>query len=174
MDCLRSFILNASGNINTTTYSGTYFYNNWLDIHNKQAGWNIEINPGNGFTFTIQGYKNIDIYGINANLYIQSNSQNANLQANVNDYAIQGNVIGINSSIGGFTGVITSPFILQQNNNFLITKNVRETKYFDPIKSCTEINISKIFAQGTTQEDATNIDLRYIIYMQVFYKFDGE
>jgi len=174
MDCLRSFNLNASGVFDTATFTGTDFYRNWIDAYASITGWNLEINPGTGMSFTIQGFKNIDIYGIGANIYMQGNAQTTGTLAVVNDYAIQGTVTGINSSIGGFSGAITSPFILEQNTNFLCSKTVNMVKYNDPIKSSTAITINKIFAEGSAPQSLLNLNINYFIYLTIYYKFDGE
>jgi len=172
---MRSFNLEAEGNFDSDIFTGTATYVNFSDSLTNPKGFVLEVETGLGFKFDVQGFKNIDLYGIQMNMYFQTNPP-SNENAIVEDYMIRCNVNGTAPLIGGFVGSpVTAPFQLTTNlNKFFLTKYTSKIDFCTPVKSAKSFAFEKIFVQGTIPQNGSIIQLKYHINAVMYYKFEGE
>ena len=172
---MRSFNLEAEGNFDSDIFTGTDTYITFADISSNLDGFVLEITTGDGFKFDVQGFKNIDLYGIQMNMYFQTNPP-SNENAVISDYMVSCLVNGTAPLIGGFVGSpITSPFVLSTNQNkYYLTKYTSKIDFCSPVKSAKSFSFDRIFVQGNIPQNASIIQMKYFINAVIYYKFEGE
>jgi len=172
---MRSFNLESEGNFDSDIFTGTASYVTWSDSVTNPKAFVLEVTTGLGFKFDVQGFKNIDLYGIQMNMYFQTNPP-SNENAIVTDYMIRCSVDGSSPLLGGFVGSPeTAPFQLTTNlNKFFLTKYTSKIDFCTPIKSAKSFSFEKFFVQGETPQNTTIIQLKYHINAVIYYKFEGE
>lgn len=121
--------------------------------------------------FNIEGFKNINLYGVKMIGNIQSLvTGNHGI---VDDY-------NFNLSITGTTPKISGIFTTNGYNISTSSTNIQLGKYdntvmfSDPIQSCTQIKINEFEAQGYVPETFAGIDLEMNLTFYFYYKFEGE
>jgi hypothetical protein len=171
MDCLKSFSFRVATNGNYTTGF-------------KQ--WTVGLN-NHYFAFTtgavssrynIQGFKNIDVYGIDCVGTIQT-LPNAPLGGViVEDWAMDVFINGQQPLVGG--NVTASPNFYSidattgNNNEFVLSKYNNSVKLVSPIKSVQYIELQSTQATGYGWQTLNDINIYWDLNFIVYYKFEGE
>jgi len=141
MNCLRSFSFGVN-QINTIT--GSPDLKQWA-TGAAQHFW--QVNTGTSSTYNFQGFKRLDIYGIDVLGSIQTQ---ANIGINgviVNDWQIDVQVGGISPLVGGT--VTSSPnyyaidTTLAENSIYALGKFNPSVKFSDPISGSSFIQLQK-------------------------------
>jgi hypothetical protein len=147
----------ASGNF-APWVSGTN--NNWV----VQSGLDTS-------DFTIQGFKNINLYGIKLQGSVQCPiSSNHGI---VEDYSF-------NLKLAAQTPSISGVFTTNNWNATLYENEVRLGKYQnvimfgEPLRSLSQIRLSYFSAQGYSNESLLNIRLDLIVQFYFLFKYEGE
>lgn len=167
MDCLRSFTITLDQVINFTT-AGTNV-KTWNTGVNHQ--WTV-IDSLTDSRFNVQGFKNINIYGVKMQGYV-SPLITGTSGAIVEDYIFQllingqSPVLGGSFSPNGYSAVIT-------NQAINVGKFNTEFKFVDPIISASFVEIGTFSAQGYGWQTANNISLAINCSFIVYYQFEGE
>jgi len=172
MDCLRSFSLTTTNKSTYTTAAGNATI--WGGINNFQIyGTETSI-------FQIQGFKNINIFGIDMTGNVSSNygiSPRLN-NANAFDYEVNirlnGQVpipIGVIGGSNDWPLIIDTPFIQQQ---FTLSKFKPKIEFATPIQSVTQIDFYDFKAYGDHAQSATTIEMGYFLQFTFYYKYEGE
>lgn len=170
MDCLRSFIVSID---QAGTFSGADVKTWLLGV---QEYWALE---KYGFSsFEIQGYKNINIYGVDVIGQVQTQKAAALGGCVVEDWAfeiiIEGQLPLTNgqiSPIGNFWNIQTNTV---GTRTFALSKNTNSLKFADPIASVKYINFEILRAQGVGAQTAGTISIDYDLSFVFYYKFEGE
>ena len=166
MDCLKQFQFGISTARTFTTAASNYIPwtvgtdNYWV----VQSGVDTS-------DFTIQGFKNINLYGIKLQGYVQAPiSGNFGI---VDDFSWNLKLTGEKPSISGV-------FTTNNWNVSLYPLDIRLTKYqnsimfSEPIKSLSQIRVSNFGAQGYANNNLLNIRLDVEANFYFLYKFEGE
>ena len=169
MDCLRQFQFYISQSRTFTAASNQYDY--WGTVTNVTFPWNVHL-TGQFLNFAIQGFKNIDIYGVEMLGYVKSPQVTADA-GKVDDFSFQIGIAGQNPQISGvittnnYNGVVN-------NSTIQISKLQNKIMFAEPIKGCTSLSIGTFSATGNGAENAVQIALNLEIQLYFYYKFEGE
>jgi hypothetical protein len=171
MECLRSFTINIRQN---TTF-GTPEIDTWSDLGNTF----FTLNTSNNFSrFNIQGFKNVDIYGVDVIGAVEHQTAATGFGALVTDWSFD---IFINGQLPLVSGNIqTSPNywnITATTNEpkvYRLSKNTNSVKLTSPLKSVSYIEFSGLFAQGMGVENINAIGLSWHLDFIFYYKYEGE
>jgi hypothetical protein len=175
MECLRSF--SFSTNVIDTLTTGGSELKQWTTSagnHYWQAiTTDVIANPS---IYNIEGFKNIDVYGIDVIGDIQTQ---ANIGINgviVNDWSIDVSIEGQQPLIGGTTvgGYYGIDSTLPDNNIFALGKYTNSLKLASPIISAKSITLGRTRAAGIAYQTAGAINLFWKVNFVVYYKFQGE
>lgn len=166
MDCLKSFSLNLTGNINGT---GITFYA-WGTA--GDYNWLYET-TGLQSTFIPQGFKNINIYKIEQVGFLQSGrSANSSL---INDWSF---FIRLNGQNPVPTGNIlaTNDFGLVSQFTPLIALGKYNTsfEFINPITSVSSIVVERLEANGIGNISGSAVYIEWNVTLIVYYTFEGE
>lgn len=169
MDCLRSFTIEinqgrtfsvAGTNIKTWGTLGNY---HWIIV--EQGGTSI---------FDIQGFRRIDLYGIEMLGNIQTDA-GLNDGAIVEDYSFN---IGIGGQVPLVSGIVrTAPNFWAINpsvGQFNLGKYANKLTLESPYTGCTSLVFNGFRAQGNNGETTNSISLDIKLQFVVYYKFEGE
>jgi hypothetical protein len=167
MDCLNSFSVlirlqrgYSTGGTNVKTWgSGSNL--NW-QIREATTGTNL----------AIQGFKNIDMYGIKM-LGLVYTDVGPNDGAIVSDFGMNITFTGQAPLVSGVSDNNFWPVTLN-NKSFVLSKYRNELNLESPISGVSNINFGVFSAQGvgaeTNNSVTLDIDLEFIFY----YKYEGE
>ena len=172
MICLRSFIIRSSAN---DSLSGA-------DIATWNLGgehyWNAKL-PAGSSTFSVQGFKLINIYSIEVQGIVES-IFNIGQSVIINDWQFLIRVNGQNQLVSGliyptlvtpnFYSILTQP----ENPEFNLSKYSPKFELSSPIQSVTSIEILGLQASGYGAESLTNINLSWAVNFIVKYNYEGE
>ena len=169
MDCLRSFNIFANGQANWVPPDvKTWFVG-------AQEFWAFERTGVS--TFIPQGFKNIDIYGVEVTGSLSTQTFTALGGVIPSDWNTRITINGQMPLLGGQIGV-TNDFSISTGspgtNNFELGRFIPGVKFSDPIKSVTSIVINNIRANGVGGQTANNVALAYYFNFVFYYKFEGE
>jgi len=168
MDCLRSFIIKIN---QATTFSGGDVKTWTLGL---QEYWAVA-NGGNSI-FNFQGFKNVDVYGIDVIGHIQTQIGAANGGV-VEDWAFK---ILIDGQLPLASGVVeTSPnfWSLQTSGiakSVSLSKNTNSIKFANPIKSVRFLDFEGIRIQGYGGQTSGQISLDWDLSFVIYYRYEGE
>ena len=169
MSCIQSFTFLSSANETVAAPDfdswGLAPQNYWQ--YNKPAGTS---------TFNIQGFKNVNIHGIEAqgDVYTLHNSGNAAL---VNDWTFFLTVNGQNPQVSGNITVAPNNYsIVTQGINplFALSRYNNKFTFEDPIQSATNIQISGLRASGIGAENLALLTIAWTVNFVVYYSYEGE
>jgi len=170
MDCLRSFTVSINQN---STFTAPDVKTWTLGV---QEYFVFEIS--NLSTLIPQGFKNIDIYGVELVGMVQSQKSALTGGCIVDDWNF---VIFIDGSIPLLSSIIqTSPnyWSIQVDGNgprsFTLSKNTNSVKLLSPLKSVKEIRFEKLQAQGYGGQTVGTVSLDWDFTFMFFYKYEGE
>lgn len=171
MDCLRSFSFRVNTNTNLsggnvkqwTTSAGNHYFS---------------VNAGTASTYNIQGFKNIEVYGIDVLGTIQTLVGATNGGVIINDWSIDVLISGQQPLVGGT--VTTSPNYYSidatspSNRIFSLSKFNNSLKLASPITSVQFIQLGSTYATGFGYQTLNDINLHWNLDFVVYYKFEGE
>jgi len=168
MDCLRSFTINISQN-RTFTDTATNL-KQWGTVGNyhwivTQQGVSV---------FNIQGFKKIDLYGIEMLGNIQT-TIGPNDAGIVLDYVFQ---IGVGGTIPLISGAVQgSPNFWTINPNigqFDLGKYSNKIYFESPFSGCSSISFTALSVQGQNSETLNSVNLDIGLQFKFIYKYEGE
>jgi len=169
MDCLKSFNVGLK-------YHNTYSVSDISKIWTTNQGGYF-INDPNFIEFNLEGFKNINIYGVKMNGDITSDIDGSanNL---VRDFSIQLKlngqtpIIGNSFASGGefynifFTGENTQIFLLSKYNACL--------DFATPYQSVRSLSWENLRVSGSNKQSNTEVSVDVILNFTFYYKFEGE
>lgn len=168
MDCLRSFSIKS--NLNQSFAAGVNFQT-WLVGTDK---FFIAKTTTATASFLINGFKNINIYGMD--VMGNFSSGNGTSKAIIDDWEVGVEFVGQQPLLGGSVAVNALNVNIENYNigRFNPSKYKRNIQFSSPIQSVTEIIFDGYKVQGYANESISfvtvNWDLNYVFY----YKFEGE
>jgi hypothetical protein len=170
MECMQSFNLFAVNNIAVVA----------PDIVSWGTGaenyWNIDNAILTNSTFNVEGFKNINIYGVDMVGYVASSNFDARAGL-INDWGFTLEINGFVPRLGGNISTTNGYGITTSNpqiKTFVLSKYKTNVNFTDPITSVSNIVVKGLFANGTNLQLANNIRLIYQIEFIFYYKFEGE
>ena len=171
MDCLRSFNISINDDV---VFSG-------LDVKSWAVGaqhfFTMETDAvGDISEFTIQGFKNINIFGICVNGGVVPQIGPLTNSGIVDDWQFEIILDGQLPLISGTVG--TNFFNINPNgsNNklFSLSKNTNSVSFADPFQSVKKITFNRLLIQGYGLQLLGSIALNYDLNFTFYYKFEGE
>ena len=171
MDCMRSFNFSLGFQSNMTPANGFEYWQ-----IGTQHFWLFQSNASNS-TFNIQGFKNINIFKVEINGDINSDTLPVGFKALVQNWNLEFELTGQNSPIiGNITAVPNGFNMIQQPTNpkFNLSKYQRSVEFASPIQSASNIIVTHLYADGIANESILSAQLEVFITFNVFYKFEGE
>lgn len=167
MNCLRSFYINIdNGTLWTAPYAET-----WGPL--TDLNWSVRRDAVS--TYTIQGYKNINLYSVEMVGSCVYDPTQISGECVVNNY---GFFIVLNGLIPEVNGVITAaPNVWAINpveNELALTQYQNKLTFESPIQSFSSVNFNSFFASGTGAILAANIALRTNLTFIFNYLYEGE
>jgi hypothetical protein len=170
MDCLRSFIVSIEQN---TTFSGTDV-KTWFV--GAQEYWVVERNAVSNFY--PQGFKNIDIHGVDVVGHVMTQKSSVAGGGVVTDWAFEIDINGTLPLASGNIGVTPNFWNIQTESviarTFALSKNTNSVKFANPISSIQNIGFEKLRVQGTGGQTAGIVSLDWYLSFVFYYKFEGE
>ena len=170
MDCLRSFVI---GMQNASTYSGG-------DVKTWTVGSQVfwALNESGTSLFNFEGFKNVDVYGIDLIGGVGTQQAASIGGVIVNDWnfevRIDGNLplaSGKVQAIGNFWGITTEAYTTKV---FRFSKNTNSLKFSDPIQSVKNLEFLLLRTEGQGAETTGTVSIDYDFSFIVFYKYEGE
>ena len=171
MDCLRSFSFATRQN---SSLSGGQI-KQWF-TGAAQHFWSSEF--GGNSTIKIQGFKNIDIYGIDVIGSVQTLTSSATGGVIVNDWYMQVAIDGSLPLVSGENQLAPNYWLIDSNGtinkSFALGKYTNSVKFATPFTSVKNISLLNLISQGTAYQTLTDINLNWDLNFVVYYKYEGE
>jgi hypothetical protein len=172
MECLRSFVIAFN---NASTYSGTPTVKTWLS--GTESFWAINLSGSSVFKF--QGFKNVDIYGIDVIGDVGTQNAAATGGMIVGDWNFELKIDGtlpLPSGLIDTTGGNYWNIEIDTSNTktFRLSKNTNSLKFEDPIKSAKLLEFLVLRAEGSGSQTSSTISIDYDLSFIIYYKFEGE
>lgn len=173
MDCLRSFNFGVD---RISTISGADL-KQWA-TGTAQHFWQISTPPGDTSTYNIQGFKNINVYGIDVIGSVQTQTNTAVDGVIVNDWFIDVLINGQQPLVGGNVTAAPNAYALDLslpgNNSFELGRYSNSVKFASPYLSCKFIQLGGTLAQGIAYQTLGSVNIRWKMNFVVYYKFEDE
>jgi hypothetical protein len=170
MDCLRSFTINIDLLNNVTGASNLKQWNTAGGNHYWQ------VTTGTSSTFNIEGFKNINVYGIDVIGSIQTDATIPNDGVIVNNWSIDVQIGGQAPQVG--SSITASPNFYNitagTNNFFALGQYTPSVKFASPFLSVPFIQFGSTFAQGIGYQTLGTVNLRMDLAFVVYYKFQED
>jgi len=171
MECMRSFSIGVNLIENL---SGAAVLKQWT-TGPAQHFW--QVNTGTSSTFTFEGFRNLDVYGIDVLGSIQTQVNTVINGVIVNDWQIDVRVGGQNPLVGGIaTG--TNYYAIDSNSPenqiYPLGKFNNSVKFATPIMGSKFLEIQKTRASGIGYETLATVNLWTRLNFIVYYRFEGE
>jgi hypothetical protein len=171
MDCLRSFNFRIEliNNI-----SGATELKQWT-TGPAQHFW--QVSTLSTSTYNIEGFKNINVFGVDILGTVQTQTNTIVNGVIVNDWSLDVTLGGQRPIISGTmspTNVYAIDLQTGTNRTFSIGKFTNSLKLASPYESVRFIQIGKTLAQGIGYETLATVNLRWDLNFVVYYKFEGE
>jgi len=169
MDCMQSFTLNINQNF---IFNNTVF-TEWNTVGTVLPWTMFDGDATRKSDFFVQGFKNIDVYGVSMVGTVYPLLAPAQKQALVQDWGVNVLLEGTVPLVNGFFG--TNTFSATQGaRNVFLSKYQNEFKLIDPIQSVQKISIGALTASGIQNESGLSVDLTFEIALIIYYKLEGE
>jgi len=171
MDCLRSFNFALA---NQSNYNASLGFKHWQI--GTQHYWLIDQALPN-VTYLVQGFKNINVFGIELSGDVNSSPAFTPYEALVQNWKWDLQVIGQNSTNVGILAPLQSPeyMVIQETNpSFRLSKFQSSITFETPIQSAKEIKFTNFYCDGIANHTTTSAQVGFIINVTVFYKYEGE
>lgn len=172
MDCMRSFSLSTTDQNTYTVASGAMAV--WGAINN------FSIYGTDSSFFNIQGFKNINVFGVDmiGNVSTAYGIAPRVDNANASDFEI---TVQLNGQLPQPVGVIGTPndWPIINNNPFIesqyvLSKYNASVRFETPIQSVKSIALYDFKAFGEHAQNPLQIKMGYFIQLIIYYKFEGE
>jgi hypothetical protein len=171
MDCYKSFNFQVDTNGNQTGTS----VKQWT-VGVDQTFWSVT--TGTSSTYNIQGFKNINVHGIDVIGSISTLTGAGIGGVIVNDWNIDVSLTGqipiIGSTITAAPNFYSISNTSVQNSTFPIGKYSNSIKFASPYQSVTSIILGNTYATGTGFQTAGSVNLYWNLNFIVYYSFEGE
>ena len=167
MNCLKSFTFSSlAGN----TFSGADIDVWSIGLENYWA-----VTKTGTSTFAIEGFKNVDVYSIEAVGEVFC-SIGSNRSVIVNNWAFSVQINGTVPLIGGNINATNDFFVTPQDSTPLVQlgRYYPKLKLSTPITSVSSIQIKILRASGIAAEDPLLINLNWNVNFVVKYLYEGE
>jgi len=155
MECYNQFSFEINRTTSYTSASGLEVrFSDLLSL-----GWVIKDSTTQS-TFKVEGFKNINLYGV---------KMMGNIQSPIIGYHGIVDDFGFNLAITGTTPKISGTFttngynVSTSSSNIQIGKYDNEIIFSEPIQSCTQISINNFQAQGYVPESFVAVDLEMLL-----------
>ena len=131
----------------------------------------------NGSKYNIQGFKNIEVYGVDVLGSIQTQTNVGINGVIVNDWMIEVKLDGQQPLVGS---VMSGPntYAIDPtnpvNNTYMLGRFSNSARFETPYISAKSIEIGTTFAQGIAYQTLLALNLRWKLNFIVYYKFEGE
>ena len=173
MDCLRSFSLTI---LDQNTYTAA---SSALTVWSHGQNHSYAIYSTDSSTFLIQGYKNINVFGVDMIGNVSSAYGNAPRvdNANANDFEIGVQLVGQLPQPIGVIGVPNDLPIIQNTfieQIFTLSKYKTSVKFSTPIQSVSNISFYDFKAFGNNLENLAQVKMGYQLQFIFYYQFEGE
>ena len=169
MECMRSFTIQISQG-RTFSVAGTNI-KTWGTLGNYH--WVI-VEQGGVSVYNIQGFKNIELYGIEMLGNVQTDV-GLNDAAIVEDYAFQLGLVAQVPLVSGITSVTPNFWsINDQALTFQLGKFLNKVTFESPYTSLKTITFNGFRAQGNNGETLNSIALDLQLQFVFYYKYEGE
>jgi hypothetical protein len=170
MDCLRSFVI--SSNLNQSFALGPNLDVWTIGTNNYWFGRTIGANAD----FNIQGFKNINIFGIDVVGDFKSGP--GGTQVLIDNWEVNVDLIGQASLIGGEVDPIGNIYNVNTDNfftnSFVLSKYKRGFELSSPIQSVTQIRFSGYTASGHANQSLLSVTVNWKLNYIFYYKYEGE
>lgn len=165
-NCMNQFSFYIAKTITFTTAAGNYA--NWTA--GATRGWVVK-SAADQFNFKIQGFNNINLYGIQMITDVQSGTSGVN-HGIVEDYKFRINFTAQTPLISGnFTSNTFSASVTEREVS--LGKYQSQILFAQPYQSCSNVEISVFSAQGYDNESLTELKLDLLAQFYFFYKYEG-
>jgi hypothetical protein len=143
-----------------------------------QYFWSLDLTPANNTSlFTIEGFKSVNIYGIEVNGFVRGNPASTRC-AVVEDWGFGLQVLGTSPLISGIKRTSPDGFAIGTTGNSLTTyflsKNTNSVFLNEPIANVKSIEFNDLYAQGSGAEFLNEIALSYLLNFTFHYTYEGE
>jgi hypothetical protein len=166
---MKSFTLNINQNF---IFNNTLF-TEWNTVGTVLPWTMFDGSATRKSDFFVQGFKNIDVYGVSMVGTVYPLLAPAQKQALVEDWGVNVLLEGTVPLVNGFFG--TNTFSATQGaRNVFLSKYQNEFKLIDPIQSVQKISIGALTASGIQNESGLSVDLTFEIALIIYYKLEGE
>jgi hypothetical protein len=168
MDCLRSFTITIDQN--RTFTNTTNQIKNWGAAGNYH--WVVVQQASS--VFTIEGFKRIDLYGIEMVGYIQT-TLGPNDGGIVEDYAFKIGLSGQTPLVSGSVQAAPNDWAINPEvGQYFLGKYNNKISFESPFSGVTGIGFSELKVQGNNGETLNSLNLDINLVFKFLYKFDGE
>ncbi len=170
MDCLRSFNFTLATQANWTVANG---FKHWQI--GTQHFWLLAQSSATGAIYTIQGFKNINVFKIEINGDWYSAALPVGVSALTNNWSFGFLVNGQNSAGVGNVSTPLFGMVETANNPYVVLSKFQNSVSFEsPIQSAKEIKLFNVYAEGIADESIISAQLGYTMLVTVYYKYEGE
>jgi hypothetical protein len=139
--------------------------------------WNIDNFSTSTSQFNIQGFKNINIYGVDMIGYVASSTA-SNFGGLVHDWGftleLDGQVPLMSGNITASPNRYAITLANPQIKTFTLTKMKPSVVFTDPIKSVSDILIKGLFANGSNLQSIGSLTLKWSVTFIFYYEYEGE
>lgn len=171
MDCLKSFSFKVT--TNTTLTGGSI--KQWTTGANQHF-WSAS--AGTSSTYNIQGFKNINVFGVDVIGSVTTLTAAGTGGVIVNDWSIDVLLSGQQPLVGGNITAAPNYYSINEtsptNRIFPLSKFSNSVKLSDPINSVKFIQLGSTYAQGIGYETLGDVNLFWNLNFVVYYNFEGE
>ena len=168
MECLQSFSFYSSGNDAIGSFEGL---NSWGTLASN--GWIVN-SLGTSSAFNIEGFKNINVYGIDLVGFVGAKN-GGNYGGIVTDWAFTLQLNGNQNQVSGNITPSPNYFAITTNSqNVVLSKLKPSIQFAYPIQSVKSIQIDELYATGTSLETLGSLRIAWSVTFVVYYKYEGE
>jgi hypothetical protein len=173
MDCLRSFNI---GILQTGTFTpATSILSWWISSGTGDIYWTFDL-PGSS-KFLIQGFKNIDLYGIEMIGGVKSQTGTAS-NCVVQQSGFQIYCDATNPLVSGSKQVSPDFWNINFDNvnsrKFQFTNTLSKIDFASPLKSLKSIEFLGLQAEGFGLQSPGTLSLEWDLNFVFYYKYEGE
>jgi len=171
MDCLRSFNISINQNV---AYAAIGNIKSWANGTNQY--FIIEDGFPNLTTFEIEGFKNINIFGMSVVGSIMPQLGALTNSAIIDDWSFE---IVLNGQLPLISGVVTNNYFNISsggigNKTFYLSKNTNSIMFETPFQSVESIDFNKVKMQGYGVQTLGNVATEWDLNFTFYYKYEGE
>lgn len=170
MDCLKSFVI--ASNLNQSFALGPN-----LDVWTigTQNYWFGRTTTAIA-SFNVQGFKNINIYGVDLIGDFRSGPGGSNCI--IEDWRVNVDLLGQAPLLGGqvvpFTNSLNINVDPAFTNTFQLSRYKPTVMFKSPIQSVKEIRFQAYSANGYANQSLTNVTVNWNLKYVFYYEFEGE